>query len=1158
MATDDRDPSESFTGLQRPPEDIVRPPGLIIQINEQSPINEPVPVAESNLIINQMEHLTSGNGEQKGRPIESEAPSQDILALDPMEHLRETVLFKASLIAHERNNSNGSGADISMRLEKLGKSHYENFYHDGQLDQVDKALACYTHAIFLVCEEHPKIPRRLERLGLLYNTRFQHARELQLRDHEKAAYYLNRAFTLTPETQSDPSRRLGLTALLYESRFWRTGDPVYGAKAIQDKTQVISMTHESSPELPILFESLGVLHEAQFQRTGQRVDINKAIEYLTLATKLTPNDPRQLESLGISYRTRSLHIASTTLSDIKQALAHLELAVAHTPEHHKERPRRLANLGVAWEARFRRLGNLHDNEQAIRYKDQAVNHTAEDHPDLPVRLESLGVSYETRFQRLGQLDDIEAAIQHLTRAVDLTPKNDVGLPRRLDNLGTCHAALFERLQRPEDSKSSIEYLTRAVKCTPDYHPDLPRLLNNLGMAYKSRFERGRDEGNKRDIKKAIEYLTLAVDITSSRNDDHPDLPLRLDNLGVCYRTRFDPKIDIELKDLQKAIECGEDAVSRMPEDHVGRARQLANLGISYEVWYEHTKSYQHLSKALDCFCEASKIVIAPPRERFRSARHWAKLLPNSTYPASDCLKAYQTAIDLVPHLVLLGTNTRQRYHDLHQVRDLGVEAASMAIRCGKNELALEWLEQTRCVIWNQTLMLRSEGPIDQLRIWHPDFNLTDRLQEVINQLYHSSLEVDSSQENVRIRSKSEVAPRSLIRDQLIAEYYEIISQVRELAGFKDFLQPKRASELIGAARQGPVVIVNCHNSSCDALIIKPGIKDIISIPLKGYTFAKAQSAYLVMKGSLVTRDMRERGFQSIQSQGCEDVLASLWKNVVELILSNLGYMEKTSAEKLPHVTWCPTGIMTFLPLHAAGDYTSQSQPRVFDYVVSSYTPTLTALLSSNPHVLNHDCRIIAIGQPDAKSHLGLYLAPLPGTDKELAFIKLHTADKLNYSQLVGSDATTENVLEAMGQNEWVHLACHARQDINDPAKSCFFLHESTLDLATIARQLFKNKGLAFLSACQTATGDDKLPDEAAHLASCMLVVGYPSVIASMWSVKDDDAPFVADHVYGHLMSCQSIANGEAALALHRAVANLREKVGIMKFERWVQYIHMGL
>ncbi|CUA72770.1 Dystrophin [Sus scrofa] [Rhizoctonia solani] len=1122
-------------------------------VREGGSIRMVIGTVESNLTSDQTSPFSPINRQQEGQSIENRIYPQ---ALDPMEYLRKIILFKANLASHKDDDINISSLDLSMRLEKLGKSHYDRFRHQDQLGEIDKALACYSYAIYVSHEGHPNIPRRLERLALLYITRFQRAEELRLQDHQKAASYINRAFS-APESQSDPLRRLSITALLFESRFWRIGNPVDGTKAIQCKTEMISMIHESSPELPIRFESLGVLHEAQFQRTGNRPDIDKAIEYLIQAVSFTPNDPRRLESLGISYRTRSLNIASTTLGDIKKSIEYLMLAVEHTPGSHKELPRRLANLGVAWEAMFRRLGDLHANEQAIHFKERAVNSTSVDNTDFPLRLESLGVSYETRFQRLGQLEDIELAIKHLSRAVDLTLQNDLGLPRRLENLGTCHTALFECIQRPEDSKKAIEYLTRAVEYTPTYHPDRPRVLNNLGMAYKSRFEHSQDKDKfEGDIEKAIEYLTLAVDVTISQNEDHPDLPMRLESLGICYRARFDPQVDTELADLRRAIEYGEDAVSRIPENHVGRARQLVNLGISHEMWHKYTKCYLHLSKALDCFRQASVISIAPPRERFRSARHWARLLPSSTLPKSDCLEAYRTAIDLIPRLVLLGTNTRQRYHDLHQVRDLGVEAASMAIRSGKNDIALEWLEQTRCVVWSQTLLLRSEAPLEQLRNMYPDFTSTDRLQEIINQLYHSSLETDSAQSDLRTRSKLEDIPLSLLRRRLVVEYDEIISRVRNLPGFKDFLQPKCASELIRAARQGPIVIITCHDDSCNALIVRPEHNDVTSISLQGYTYKKAQADYLTIKGSLLAQGMRGFGTIRPKSGGFKDVLNSLWENIVKPVLTSLGFMNPSG--KLPHVTWCPTGIMAFLPLHAAGDYVRQSQSRVFDYVVSSYTPTLTALLSSHPHAFNHSCGLVAIGQLDAKNDSDLHLASLPGTDTELAYIKRHTQDKMKYTELVGSDATTENVLRAMGQNEWVHLACHARQDANDPAKSGFFLNGGTLDLATIAQQLFKNKGLAFLSACQTATGHDKLPDEAAHLASCMLVVGYPSVIASMWSVVDDDAPFVADSVYSHLMDCQSISDGEVATALHDAVASLREMVGVMEFHRWVQYVHMGL
>ena len=59
-------------------------------------------------------------------------------------------------------------------------------------------------------------------------------------------------------------------------------------------------------------------------------------------------------------------------------------------------------------------------------------------------------------------------------------------------------------------------------------------------------------------------------------------------------------------------------------------------------------------------------------------------------------------------------------------------------------------------------------------------------------------------------------------------------------------------------------------------------------------------------------------------------------------------------------------------------------------------------------------------------------------------------------------------------------------------------------------------GLAFLSACQTAMGDENLSDEAIHIAAGMLFAGYSRVVGTMWSISDKLAPLVAKDVYGQL------------------------------------------
>ncbi|CEL55947.1 hypothetical protein RSOLAG1IB_01960 [Rhizoctonia solani AG-1 IB] len=253
---------------------------------------------------------------------------------------------------------------------------------------------------------------------------------------------------------------------------------------------------------------------------------------------------------------------------------------------------------------------------------------------------------------------------------------------------------------------------------------------------------------------------------------------------------------------------------------------------------------------------------------------------------------------------------------------------------------------------------------------------------------------------------------------------------------------------------------------------------------------------------------------------------------------------------MPHITWYPAGTLSW-PLHVANNY-DQPNSRVFEYVISSYTPTLTTLLPSTPSSLGCESRVLAIGQANTPGH-----TPLLGITRELADLESHTQHKVKYSELIDSQATTAAVLDALEQHDWVHLACHAYQNIINPIKSGFFLDDDTLDIEAINRRSFKNKGLAFLSACQTVMGDDELPDEAMYHVSSMLTAGYLSVIRTLWSVIDDDTPFIADRVYDQLMKEGRVGDGEAGKALHNAVAALRDKVGEKGFGRWVPYVHIG-
>ncbi|GAB1519494.1 hypothetical protein RhiTH_002562 [Rhizoctonia solani] len=825
---------------------------------------------------------------------------------------------------------------------------------------------------------------------------------------------------------------------------------------------------------------------------------------------------------------------SGNLEDIGEAIECNSRALALTPDGHPDLPDRHAALGVSYRDRYRRMGEAADLEKAIECDSRALALTPDGHPDLPRRHAALGVSYGDRYQRMGEAADLEKAIECNSRALALTPDGHPDLPRRHAALGVSYRDRYQRMGEAADLEKAIECDSRALALTPDGHPDLPDRHAALGVSYRDRYRR---MGEAADLEKAIECDSRALALTPN---GHPDLPRRHAALGVSYRDRYQ-RIG-EAADLEKAIECKSRALALTPDGHPDLPWRHYQMAISYLSQYQHIGDPSQLNACLNSFRQSSKLSTAIPRKVFNYAFHWASLSSQHVYLCPT--EAFRAAMDLLPHFIWLGATTAQRYEDLILTENLAIRAGAAAIRSSEFSTGLEWLEHGRCIVWSQALMLRS--PLDNLEASHPV--LAAELHTVSTRLHHANsgspaLEsVDDTPEH---------------RYRLAREYSDLLTQARALPGFEDFLQPTKATGLTQAARHGPVVVINCHQNDCDALVIVPGQDHIGHVSLPNYTESKARHGWSEIEQLLCNKSLRERGFKPKGGQVQEpdpdigSVLAGLWNNLVKPVLKHLGYLTNHANDQLPHITWCPTGALSFLPLHAAGDY-DQPRSRVFDYVVSSYTPTLTALLASAPTAANRAPRVLAVGQMATSGY-----SQLPGTARELASIKTHTRDRAEYSQLAGSKATATAVLDAMEEHDWAHLACHAHQNVTDPTKSGFFLHDGRLDLAAITQRSFRNKGLAFLSACQTATGDEKLPDEAIHLASGMLMAGYRSVIATKWSVMDEDAPVVADAVYGQLMKDGDIGNGQAGRALHNAVAILREKVGERNVARWASYIHIG-
>jgi CHAT domain-containing protein len=224
-----------------------------------------------------------------------------------------------------------------------------------------------------------------------------------------------------------------------------------------------------------------------------------------------------------------------------------------------------------------------------------------------------------------------------------------------------------------------------------------------------------------------------------------------------------------------------------------------------------------------------------------------------------------------------------------------------------------------------------------------------------------------------------------------------------------------------------------------------------------------------------------------------------------------------------------------------------------DVAVSSYTPTLEALLRPSPcaNPSGGDPHVLIVSQPDTPGQ-----PPIPGTEREAAIVRSLFPQSTKI--LNRTEGIVASVLDGMKTHSWVHLACHGLQDSLD---SAFSLYDGKLKLSKLMTQSLPHAELAFLSACQTASGDPELPEEAVHLAAGMLSVGYKSVIGTMWSIGDVQATKVAGKFYEAMKKQLAVGTElRPAYALHEAMQHLRpgRNPRARELLDWIPFVHFGI
>lgn len=401
---------------------------------------------------------------------------------------------------------------------------------------------------------------------------------------------------------------------------------------------------------------------------------------------------------------------------------------------------------------------------------------------------------------------------------------------------------------------------------------------------------------------------------------------------------------------------------------------------------------------------------------------------------------------------------------------------------------------------------------------------------------------------------------------LSLQFDALLQKIRALPRFEQFLLGPSVKELKELAEGGAIVVFNVSQVRSDAFLIEKHRIRCIRLPLLHYAALKENSTRFLNTVQEVKLQVYSKASLEVKN-----VLEWLWDAAVEPVLNSLGHIQRPSdKETWPKVWWVGSGLLSVLPIHAAGYHDSNPTRAAIDLVISSYTPTVKALAYAREHIAkiqtSHQ-RMMLVGMPTTPDH-----ADLPYVNNEIA--TLQTLMSSHPDSTIIESPTRETVLSGMNDHSIIHLACHGSSSAQDPSQSKLLLTDwkvAPLTVSDITSQNLQSSQFAFLSACHTASARDlRLLDESIHLASAIQLAGFPSVIATLWKVQDKHSADVAKDVYTWMLKhgrADYLDTTKSAEALHWAIHRVREATKVTPgFSKkkpsdplaWAPYVHFGV
>ena len=910
-------------------------------------------------------------------------------------------------------------------------------------------------------------------------------------------------------TQGDPDRLASLNNLAAHlfSRYQQL-------KRIEDINEVIVLDREAldlcphgHPDRSTSLSTLAIHLFARYKQLGAMDDLHAAIdlrrEVLDLRPQGHPHRSMSLNDLAGYLISRYQQLRA--MDDLNESLVLNREALGLRPQGHPDRSISLNNLAADLSTRYQQLGEIEDLEEAIVLSREALILFPPGHPDRSTSLENLAAHLSMRNMQLGAMEDLDEAILLHREAYDLRPQGHPDRSISLNNLAAALSARCKRLWTIQDLEEAIVLSREGLDLSG---PDRTMSLTNLALHLHTRYNQ---LGAIGDLEEAI---GLDREALSLQSEGHPDRSKYLNNLARHLFSRYEQLG--EMQDLSEAIMLNREALDLLPQGDLLRITCLDDLAVNLSTRSQQLEAMEDIDEAIVLGRDA--LAICPRSHRKRSERlyNFAGYLFNRFSQSGQSHDKEE----------LFGL-----YHGLVELPQI---TSSYDLRTAET-----WVRVAED-FQHPTLLLAYETCFRLLVQYLATLPSLSQ-QPIIPNNFTSSLAADAFSACLRMGTPTRAVE---LLEQGRCVFWNQITRLRSpldevVPGLSRFLLPSLFSDLRRAAGGGPVIIVNASQYSCDALIVLLD-RDPIHIPLQ---ITKDNVRDLLTKLRILIVRTKDDVTKKLAS-----FLRKLWDHVVSPIVDVLQPIHPSHSR----IWWCPTGEFSQLPLHAAGPY-NKGQQNLPDLYVSSYTPTLTALICARQRGASNSptgqTRFIAIGHAKADGQSELH-----SVGAELDGICQSVDGRTTFTRVDGEESCISRVVEALGKNEWVHLACHGLTNREESCASALALHDGSLTLQRIMACDLKNPPeFAYLSARLATDASEKDSPDEIHLASAMQFAGCRSVIGTMWAVEDDEMSKVATTFYKHMVDeAGRLDHTRAALALKKTIKTVNTP-----FYQRISYIHIG-